>query len=213
MRISASLLSCDTAYLGETVIQLEKAGVDSIHLDIMDGHYVENFAFSPKTVQDLRKLTSLPLEVHLEIYRPEHYIATFAEAGADLIIVQLDTCKHLIRILDTIHKYGKKAGVAINPSDGLERVKYFVEHIDYLLLMSVEPGFGGQRFEESVVEKVRLAKALLEEYRRGVPIGVDGGVSFENVALIKEAGVEVAVVGTALFSQEPLFEAVAKFKD
>ncbi len=213
LRVSASLLSCDTAYLGETVIQLEKAGVDSIHLDIMDGHYVENFAFSPKTVQDLSRLTSLPLEVHLEIYHPERYIATFAEAGADLMIVQLDTCKHPIRILDTIHEYGKKAGVAINPTDGLERVKYFVEHIDYLLLMSVEPGFGGQRFEESVIKKVRLAKALLEECGNVVPIGMDGGVSFENIALIKKAGVEVAVVGTALFSQESLFEAVARFKN
>lgn len=144
---------------------------------------------------------------------PNTILLLLRKAGADLIIVQLDACKHPIRILDTIHKCGKKAGVAIDPTDGLRRVKYFVEHIDYLLLMSVEPGFGGQRFEESVVEKVRLAKALLEEYRRGVPIGVNGGVSFENVALIKEAGVEVAVVGTALFSQEPLFEAVAKLRD
>lgn len=212
MKISASLLSCDTAYLGDTVFELERAGVDFVHLDIMDGHYVENFAFSPKTVQDLRRITNLPLEVHLEIDNPERYITAFAEAGADLIIVQLDVCRHPIRILDTIHKYGKKAGLAVNPGDSFERIKYFAEYVDYVLLMSVEPGFGGQKFERSVMGKVRLVKTLFEECDYQIPVGLDGGVSLENIGAIREAGIEVVVVGTALFSQEPLSQVVAAFK-
>ncbi len=199
IKISASLLSCNTAYLGETVLALEKAGVDAIHLDIMDGHYVENFAFSPKNVEDLREITPLLLEVHLEIFEPERYIPLFAQKGADLIILQWETCHHPLRALQKIHEYGKKAGVALSPTSDITPLEYCAPYLDYLLLMSVEPGFGGQRFEPSVIAKVKRAREIFSLLGCSIPIGVDGGVSAENLPLLQAAGVEVAVIGTQLF--------------
>lgn len=213
IRVSASLLACNTVSLGEAVMALERAGVDALHLDIMDGHYVENFAFSPKTVQDIRKITPLPLEVHLEIETPERYLETFAEAGADTIIVHLDTVSHPLRVLRAIRRLGKRAGLALNPGEGLERLPYLVDVLDYLLLMSVEPGFGGQEFEASTIGKIRRARRYLQRRGYALPLAVDGGIHLGNVAQVAEAGATVVVVGTGLFSRPDLAEAVTHFRN
>ncbi len=210
--ISASLLSCNTAYLGETVLTLEKAGVDWIHLDIMDGHYVENFAFNPKNVEDLRKITTLPLEVHLEIFEPERYIPLFAQKGADLIILQWETCPHPLRTLKKIHAYGKKAGIALSPCGDVTPIEYCAPYLDYLLLMSVEPGFGGQEFEYSVLAKVYKARTMFDRSGYTIPIGIDGGVNLDLLPLLKEAGIDRVIIGSQLFISENIPEMVAEWK-
>ncbi|RKL61601.1 ribulose-phosphate 3-epimerase [Thermoanaerobacteraceae bacterium SP2] len=211
-KVSASILACNTLYLGDNVVKIAQAGADIIHVDIMDGHYVNNLSFGPNTVRDLRQIISLPIEVHLELYNPEKFISDFAKAGADVITVQLDCCVHPIRIFNTIKNHGKKVGLAINPCMDINQIKYFVKYIDYLLLMSVEPGFGGQDFEETTLQKVKEAKSLLKRLGINLPIGVDGGVNLQNYELIKKAGVDILVIGSALFSETDLTDTISKFK-
>jgi ribulose-phosphate 3-epimerase len=202
MKISASILAADTAFLGKEVLELEKLGIDFIHVDVIDGHYVNNFGFSPKTVKDLRRITDLPIEVHLEILNPENYVEIFSEAGADIIIVQFDTCSHPLRILRKIKALGKKAGVALSPCVSFESLRWCLNDVDYLLFMSVEPGFGGQNFETFTIDKIKLAKVQLKEMGFSIPIGVDGGVNLGNINLLREVGVDIVVVGSALFLNE-----------
>ena len=211
-RISASILACNTAYLGETVINLEKAGADILHVDVTDGHYVDNLTFGSLIVRDIRPLTKLPIEAHLGVYNPERYIRDFADAGADIITVQMDCSVHPLRVFREIRSYGKKVGVAINPCQSIDEIKYFYKYIDYLSIMGVEPGFGGQAFEDINYDKISKVKALLKSLSHEIPIGVDGGINLQNFELIKEAGADILVIGTSLFSEQDMKDTIRKFK-
>lgn len=212
IKVSASILACNTAYLGDSVIEVDNEGADIIHIDVMDGHYVENITFGPQTVRDLKHVTKLPIEVHLELYNPERLIENFIDAGADIITVQLDCCVHPIRIANKIKAYGKKVGLAVNPSMDLSQLKYLAQYIDYLLLMSVEPGFGGQVFEYTTYNKIRQAKQILKDIAVKIPIGVDGGINLNNACFVKQAGAEILVIGSALFLNNDLRETILKLK-
>lgn len=212
-KIAASILACNNAYIGDCVKKIDNAKADIIHIDIMDGHYVDNLTFGPQMIKNIRNLTNLPIEVHLELFNPEKYILNFVDVGADIITLQLDTCIHPIRILKQIRNYNKKAGIAINPTKSIEDIRYLVNYIDYVLLMSVEPGFGGQKFEEIVFEKIKKIKEIFSDLKIKIPIGVDGGINLENSKKLKVQGVEILVIGSALFQGDDLVETIYNFKN
>ena len=211
-RISASLLACDMAHLGQAVSELESCGVDYLHLDVLDGHYVHNLSFGPKVVSDLKKVTGLPIEVHFELYRAEHLIDVFAEAGTDRMIIQRDCCDQPIRLLTQIRNLGVKVGMAINPGDGLDGIEHLFHYLDFISIMSVEPGFCGQSFEASCVDKVDRLKELLREKDRDMDVYMDGGITLEIAEMIKKHGVDVMVVGNGLYNQGPLQQTVAAYR-
>jgi len=198
-KVAASILTCNLAYLGADVLAAQAGGADYLHVDIIDGKYAGNYSFGPKTVQDLKAVADIPIEVHLELFDPQHYVGLFADAGADMITIQRDSCNCLIRALKMIRSYGKQAGLAFSPADGVGDIKYLLPHIDYIVLLSVEPGFGGQKMEESIYEKLAELKAILREYGRDIPVFVDGGVNRETAPKLVEAGADVLIVGSAVF--------------
>ncbi|MEA5004103.1 MAG: ribulose-phosphate 3-epimerase, partial [Christensenella sp.] len=199
--LSASILDCDTAFIGKTVMEAERGGVDQIHVDVMDGVYVANLSFGPKNVRDIKKILGdqVKVDVHFELLYPERYVDMFAEAGADVMTFQLGSCFHPVRLLDQIRSHGVQAGVAINPADSWEGVKYLVDHMDHVLMMSMEPGFSGQEFEESVYAKTGELQQYLQSTGRDVMIGIDGAVNAERAEKFKKLGVEYYVVGNAIF--------------
>jgi ribulose-phosphate 3-epimerase len=202
--ISASILAADFADLARAVAEAEAAGVDSVHVDIFDGHYVRNLAFGPKTVADLRRRTSLPLHAHLEIRRPCDFIPDFAAAGASMIVVQEDSagpdaCGEIPVCLDAIRVAGCAAGLCVNPDRPLERVLPYLDGLDMLLFLSVHPGFGGQPFQPHVLDKLRAAREACSGLAHPPLIAIDGGVGPANVAACVDAGAQVLIVGSALF--------------
>jgi len=202
IRIAPSLLSSDFGRLAEEVRAVEAAGADWIHVDVMDGRFVPNITIGPLVVEAVRKVTRLPIDAHLMIVEPERYVEAFAKAGADLISVHAEASPHLHRTLQAIRAAGAKPAVALNPSTGLEAVEYVLGDCAMVLLMTVNPGFGGQSYIEAVTEKVRRLRALADA--RGLPldIEVDGGVKPETAAEVAGAGANVLVAGTAVFGQK-----------
>ncbi|MFL5734894.1 MAG: ribulose-phosphate 3-epimerase [Chloroflexia bacterium] len=199
-QISPSILSADFARLGEEVREADAAGADRIQIDVMDGHFVPNITVGPLVVEALRPHTSLPLEAHLMIERPELYIPEFAEAGADFIIVHVETCPHLHRTVQQIHGEGKKAGVAINPATPLAAIEEILEYVKMVLVMTVNPGFGGQEFIHSMLPKVSRLRKMLDERGLGeCDIEVDGGIHESTAALVVEAGANILVAGSAVY--------------
>jgi len=199
-QISPSILSADFARLGEEVREADAAGADRIQIDVMDGHFVPNITVGPLVVEALRPHTSLPLEAHLMIERPELYIPEFAEAGADFIIVHVETCPHLPRTVQQIHGEGKKAGVAINPATPLAAIEEILEYVKMVLVMTVNPGFGGQEFIHSMLPKVSRLRKMLDERGLGeCDIEVDGGIHESTAALVVEAGANILVAGSAVY--------------
>ncbi len=200
LKIAPSILSADFARLGEEIAKLEQGGADWIHVDVMDGHFVPNLTIGPPIVEALRKVTRLPLDVHLMITDPDRYIAAFADAGADYLTVHVEACPHLHRTVQAIRERGIKAGVTLNPATSVSTLEEIAADADLILVMSVNPGFGGQRFIPSVLDKVARVRDLIDRTHSPALLEVDGGVKADNAALIVEAGADVLVAGSAVFS-------------
>ncbi|MFN3391731.1 MAG: ribulose-phosphate 3-epimerase [Meiothermus ruber] len=208
--VAPSILTADFARLGEQIREAEAAGVDWIHLDVMDGRFVPNLTFGPLVVEAIRKVTALPLDVHLMIVEPERYIADFARAGADWITVHHEATPHAHRAVQQIKELGKKAGLAINPGTPLEALLHLLPELDLALLMSVNPGFGGQKYIPASTERIRRLSGLRQHLNPACLIQVDGGIKPENVAEVFRAGADVVVVGSALFNNRPVAENMEK---
>jgi len=199
IKIAPSILSADFACLAEQIRLVESAGADIIHCDVMDGHFVPNLTFGPLIVNAARRSTSLLVEAHLMIAQPERYISAFREAGADRIIVHVEPCPHLHRVVHQIKETGAGAGVAVNPATSLSTVEEILPDIDLLLLMTVNPGFGGQSFIPAAIEKIRRGRQMIAALRKEILIEVDGGIDNATVANVVEAGARLLVAGSAIF--------------
>jgi ribulose-phosphate 3-epimerase len=200
--IAPSLLSADFTKLGEEITALEKAGADLLHLDIMDGHFVPNITFGPMVVKQIDKVTHLPLDVHLMITSPERYVDDFIEAGADYVTVHAESTVHLNGVLANIRKKGVKAGVSLNPSTSLSFLEEVVNYTDLVLIMTVNPGFGGQSFIPGGLDKVRRVKNFLRAHNSNALLEVDGGVSDKNAESLFLCGADILVAGSYIFSRE-----------
>jgi len=211
-KIAPSILSADFSRLGEEIRRVEDAGADWIHVDVMDGAFVPNITVGPFILEAVRKVTALPLDVHLMIERPEQYISEFADAGADIITVHFEACTHLHRTIQAIKEKGKKAGVSVNPATPLVSIKYVLGDIDLLLIMSVNPGFGGQRFIPSALEKIKKARQMVDKIGANVSIEVDGGVKLENIGEVASAGADIFVSGSGVFGTKDYKETIQEMK-
>jgi ribulose-phosphate 3-epimerase len=210
MRIAPSILSADFAALGDAIGRVEAGGADQLHVDVMDGHFVPNLTIGPPVIESIRKRTRLPLDVHLMIEEPERWTDTYVKAGADFVTVHAEACTHLQRALSQIREAGARAGVALNPSTPPEVLQYVLDDLDLVLVMSVNPGFGGQSFIPTAYEKIRRTCALLAG--RDVLVSVDGGVKAANAPLLAQAGATVLVAGSSIFGAPDPGAAVAALR-
>ena len=205
-------MSADFSRLGEEVRAIEKAGADVIHVDVMDGHFVPNITIGPLVVQGLKKLTSLPLDVHLMIEKPERYIEAFAQAGSDWITVHVETCPHLKQIIRKINQSKVRPGIVLKPATPLKTLFPVFDYIELVLLMSVNPGFGGQSFIPSTLKKIEQLRKIVDQNRYPLEIEVDGGIKTENIREVSRAGGDIFVVGTGIFKTKNYKETVQKLR-
>jgi len=212
VKIAPSILSADFSKLGEEIIAVDQAGADYIHIDVMDGHFVPNITIGPLIVEAVRPVTKLPLDVHLMIENPDHYIEAFAKAGANFITVHVEACRHLHRTIQNIKSFGVKAGVVLNPATPVESIQHIIGDIDMVLLMSVNPGFGGQTFIPEVLSKIRKVKEMAEQKGLSVEIEIDGGVNPETARHCIEAGATVLVAGSAVYNQKDYKQAISQLR-
>lgn len=212
IKIAPSILSADFANLQRDIQEVEQGGADYIHIDVMDGHFVPNITIGPLIVEAVRPVTKLPLDVHLMIENPDQYIPAFAKAGADIISVHVEACRHLHRTIQLIKAQGVKAGVVINPATPVESIIPILADVDLVLLMTVNPGFGGQAFISSVLPKIKQVRSLIEEQGLSVEVEVDGGVNAETAALCVEAGANVLVAGSAIYQKQDRKQAISAIR-
>jgi ribulose-phosphate 3-epimerase len=210
--IAPSILSADFTCLGKEVAAVETAGADWIHIDVMDGRFVPNITYGPIIVAACKRATSLPLDVHLMIEKPEEIIPAFAEAGADYISVHAETCPHLHRTLQQIRELGVKPGVALNPATPLSSIEYIADQLEFVLIMSVNPGFGGQKFIGSSIEKIRTLSDLLAQKNPAAVIQVDGGINSGTIAAVAKAGARCFVAGSAIFNTPDYAQTIAALR-
>ena len=213
IKLAPSILSADFARLLEDVKKVEKAGCEYLHIDVMDGHFVPNITLGPAIVKSLRKDVNMVFDAHLMIETPDNYIKEFADAGCDIIVVHQEACTHLHRTIQNIKSHGVKAGVALNPATPIETIKYVLEDVDMVLLMSVNPGFGGQSYIPVVTKKIKELRALIDEMGLDIDIEVDGGVKPSNISEVVNAGANVIVAGSAIFNAGDIDEAVKSLRE
>jgi len=200
--IEPSILSADFTKLGEAVIEAQNAGVSTIQIDVMDGRFVPNINFGPGVVAAIRPITNMMLDVHLMIVEPEKYIEDFVKSGADRIIVHQEACPHLHRVLQIIREFGVKSGITLNPATPVDMIEDVLELSDYVQVMGVNPGFGGQKFIHSQLNKIRVLKSMLEDRGLDVAVGLDGGIDLETAPLVVEAGATVLVAGSSVYNSK-----------
>ncbi len=210
--IAPSILSADFSRLGEEIRAVADAGADLIHIDVMDGRFVPSITMGPLVVEAVKKCTTLPLDVHLMIENPDRYIRDFANAGADLISVHVETVLHLNRTVQQIKEYGLRAGVVLNPATPLSSIEWVLEFVDLVLIMSVNPGFGGQSFISNTLEKISALKEMTEARQPDLQIEVDGGVKAQNINAVAAAGADVFVAGSAIFDADDYKQNIAALK-
>ena len=212
LKIAPSMLSADFSRLGEEIRTVEAAGADLIHLDVMDGHFVPNLTIGPAVVASLRKVTKIPFDVHLMIESPERYIDAFAAGGSDIITVHVEASTHLHRVITSIKEKGKKAGVSLNPATPLSAVEQILPEVDLLLVMTVNPGFGGQKFIEGMIDKIRRARNLVKVSNPAVMLEVDGGITLANIRAVREAGADIVVAGASVFGSEDYGKTIGEMR-
>ena len=201
IKISPSILSADFSKLGEEIIALEKAGADYIHIDVMDGHFVPNITIGPEVIKRLRPITKLTFDVHLMIEPVDDFIKDFAEAGADIITFHPEATEDLSKTIEIIKSFGKKVGVSLKPESSINLIESCLEKIDLILIMSVNPGFGGQKFMPEVLDKIKLLKNIVNEKKLSIDIEIDGGINFDNSREAKDSGANILVSGSTVFKE------------
>ncbi|MGY0372123.1 ribulose-phosphate 3-epimerase [Clostridium sp. JNZ J1-5] len=213
VKLSPSILSADFKKLGEDILNLEKYGADLVHIDVMDGMFVPNISFGIPIMKSIRPITKMPFDVHLMIEEPSRYIEDFVKAGADIITIHYEADRHLDRTINYIKEFGVKAGIAINPATPVSSIKHLISEVDMVLIMSVNPGFGGQKYIKYCSDKIREVKELSKDVNNGLLIEVDGGIGVDNVSEVVNAGANVIVAGSAVFKNGQIEKNIQSLKE